>query len=144
MPRGLRDLFVIRLCRPAATASDLIPTVFNGLINSSLPHNHGFVLAACPPGVAAHGGLDGTLQIDPPGSRPDRQIRHFCSSAANPPAEELNLIGGGFMNARRWAIATLFLFVTLCCGASLTQAQAKHDRFDDHDRQAARGWYKDH
>jgi hypothetical protein len=48
------------------------------------------------------------------------------------------------MRARRWVVATLFMFVGLCFGAALTQAQAKHDHFDDHDRQAARGWYKNH
>jgi hypothetical protein len=36
------------------------------------------------------------------------------------------------------------LFVSLFLGVSLTQAQAKHDHFDDHDRQAARTWYQGH
>ena len=48
------------------------------------------------------------------------------------------------MKLRKSVAATLLLFAGLYFGAALTHAQAKHDRFDDHDRQAARSWYKDH
>jgi hypothetical protein len=48
------------------------------------------------------------------------------------------------MKVRKSFVATLLLFAGLCFGVTLTHAQAKHDRFDDHDRQVARGWYKDH
>jgi hypothetical protein len=48
------------------------------------------------------------------------------------------------MKSRGWVASVVMLFVSLFLGVSLTQAQAKHDHFDDHDRQAARTWYQGH
>lgn len=70
------------------------------------------------------------------------------------------------MKIRRWFASATTLLVTLFLGVTLAQAQDQdnrdhhdqdnrdrgsqdrdhhdHDRFDDHDRQAARDWYRDH
>ena len=48
------------------------------------------------------------------------------------------------MKTKKAAIGTFLPSVMLCFVPTLTHAQGKHDRFDDHDRQQARSWYKDH
>jgi Ni/Co efflux regulator RcnB len=70
------------------------------------------------------------------------------------------------MKIRRWFASATTLLITLFLGVTLAKAQDQdnrdhhdqgsqdrdhqdrdhhdHDRFDDHDRQAARDWYRDH
>jgi hypothetical protein len=48
------------------------------------------------------------------------------------------------MKNRRWISAAMTLLITLFLGVTLAQAQDRHDRFDDHDRQVARDWYRGH
>lgn len=54
------------------------------------------------------------------------------------------------MRTQRWFAAATTILLTLFLGLTLAQGQDRdrdrhdHDRFDDHDRQGARDWYRDH